>query len=179
MTPAHDAWEDAGAAREDEEHDAPIPARPVHAAWMAAIHAAAFPPPEAWGADALALQLGAPGAFGFLDARGGLVLARAAADEAEILTLAVAPFGRRRGVARGLLRAAMAEAARRGAAAMFLEVSTGNEAARALYAGRGFREAGRRARYYPDGADALVLRACLLRLPMIGAARRGGDADGG
>ena len=49
----------------------------------------------------------------------------------------------------------------RGAATMFLEVSTRNEAARTLYARAGFTEVGRRARYYADGSDALVLRAAL------------------
>jgi ribosomal-protein-alanine N-acetyltransferase len=52
----------------------------------------------------------------------------------------------------------MAGAAVRGAAAMFLEVSERYAAARGLYATAGFAEAGRRRRYYADGADALVLR---------------------
>jgi ribosomal-protein-alanine N-acetyltransferase len=64
-------------------------------------------------------------------------------------------------VGAALLHGAMTEAAARGAAAMFLEVSTRNEAARALYARTGFTEVGRRARYYADGSDALVLRALL------------------
>jgi ribosomal-protein-alanine N-acetyltransferase len=44
---------------------------------------------------------------------------------------------------------------------MFLEVAERNGAARALYAAAGFAAAGRRRRYYPDGADALVLRRSL------------------
>jgi ribosomal-protein-alanine N-acetyltransferase len=59
------------------------------------------------------------------------------------------------------MRALMADAARRGAREMFLEVAEGNAAARALYAGLGAAEAGRRRRYYPDGSDALVLRLAL------------------
>ena len=84
-----------------------------------------------------------------------------AADEAEILTIAVAPAAHRQGIGAALLAAAMAQAALRGAAAMFLEVAEGNAAARALYAAAGFRQSGRRRRYYPDGADALVLRRSL------------------
>jgi ribosomal-protein-alanine N-acetyltransferase len=66
-------------------------------------------------------------------------------------------------VGAALLDAAMTEAAARGVAAIFLEVSVGNEAARKLYARAGFTEVGRRARYYADGADALVLRSPLSR----------------
>jgi ribosomal-protein-alanine N-acetyltransferase len=135
-----------------------VPASAAHAAAMATMHAACFPPEARWGADAMALQLGLPGAFGFIDARGGFVLARVAADEAEILTLAVLPAVRRGGVARALLRRAVAAAADAGAASLFLEVAEGNAAARALYAAEGFCPVGRRRRYYPGGGDALVLR---------------------
>jgi ribosomal-protein-alanine N-acetyltransferase len=41
---------------------------------------------------------------------------------------------------------------------LFLEVAEPNMAARALYAGAGAKDVGRRRRYYADGADALVLR---------------------
>ncbi|WP_439599287.1 GNAT family N-acetyltransferase [Falsiroseomonas sp.] len=124
----------------------------------AALHAAAFPPGEAWGADAIALMLDLPGAFGLLRPGAGFVLARVAADEAEILTLAVHPAQRRAGLGGALLAEAMAGAVLRGATAMFLEVSERNAPARALYARSGFAEVGRRRRYYADGADALVLR---------------------
>lgn len=138
-----------------------IPATPAHAAAMAAIHAAAFQPGAQWGPDVMALQLGLPGAFGFIDPAGGFVLARVAADEAEIITLAVAPEARRRGIARALLQQAMTRAATAGAATMVLEVAAANLAAAALYAGAGFVQAGHRPRYYPDGADALIMRAPL------------------
>ena len=128
---------------------------------MAAIHAASFPPRERWGEDAMRLQLELPGAFGLIDARGGFVLARVAADEAEILSIAVMPKARRVGLGRTLLTAAIAEARARGAAAVFLEVAAANAAARALYAQAGFREVGTRPNYYPGGAVALVLRAAL------------------
>jgi ribosomal-protein-alanine N-acetyltransferase len=125
---------------------------------LAALHAAAFPPAERWGPDAIRLMLEMPGAFGLHRPGEGFVLARIAADEAEILTLAVAPEARRRGLGGALLAAAMAGAAARGASAMVLEVAEGNAAARALYAAAGFAEAGRRRRYYAGGVDALVLR---------------------
>jgi ribosomal-protein-alanine N-acetyltransferase len=134
----------------------------AHAEAMAAIHAAAFRPDEAWDAAVLAGQLRQPGAFALIDAAGGMLLARAAGGEAEILTLAVAPAARRRGIARALLAAAMRRAAASGAAALFLEVAASNGAARALYETTGFVRVGRRARYYPNGGDALVLRADLM-----------------
>ncbi|OYW10169.1 MAG: ribosomal-protein-alanine acetyltransferase [Rhodospirillales bacterium 12-71-4] len=130
----------------------------MNPAEAATLHARAFPAEEAWGPDAIALMLEMPGAFGVLRPGIGFVLARVAADEAEILTLAVVPEARRTGQGGALLAAAMAGALARGAAAMFLEVSERNLAARALYAAAGFGEVGRRRRYYPDGADALVLR---------------------
>ena len=131
------------------------------AAVLAEIHATAFPPADRWGADAIGLLAALPGHFALLAERGdeplGFVLGRAAAGEAEVLTLAVHPLARRLGAGRALMRALMAEAAVRGAETLFLEVAEGNAAARALYAGLGAAEAGRRRRYYPDGSDALVL----------------------
>lgn len=136
----------------------PRPAAAADSQALAALHAAAFPPAEAWGPDAIALMLGLPGGFGLVVPEAGFVLARAAAGEAEILTLAVVPAARRRGHGAALLAAALAAALARGAAAIFLEVAAGNAAALGLYQGFGFAPVGRRRRYYADGSDALVLR---------------------
>jgi ribosomal-protein-alanine N-acetyltransferase len=138
-----------------------VPATAAHAPALALIHAASFPASESWGPDAMELQLALPGAFGLIDPAGGMILVRTAADEAEILTLAVAPEARRRGIARSLLAAAMTRAEAAGATTLFLEVATSNTAARALYAATGFTEVGHRRNYYPGGAAALVLRASL------------------
>ena len=125
---------------------------------LAALHAAAFTPAQAWGAGTIEVLLALPGAFGLWREGAGLVLARMAADEAEILTVGVSPGARRRGHGAALLRGALGSARARGAGAMFLEVAAGNAPALALYAREGFAEVGRRRRYYSDGADALVLR---------------------
>jgi ribosomal-protein-alanine N-acetyltransferase len=151
------------------------PAGVPHAAAMAAIHRMAFLPNEAWGTDAIALQLALPGVIGWLDRRGGMILARVAADEVEVLTLAVAPKVRRLGVGTHLLDAAMSVAGSRGARTAFLEVSIANAAAHALYARAGFIPVGRRPRYYADGTDALVLRRTLTPA----AQERGSPASGG
>ena len=128
---------------------------------LAALHEAAFEAGECWDAAAIGVLLGMPGAFGLHIPGAGFVLARVAADEAEILTLVVIPAARRQGHAGALLAGAMAAALLRGAGTMFLEVSDRNAAARGLYAQAGFAEAGRRRRYYVDGSDALVLRRAL------------------
>lgn len=133
----------------------------AHSAAMAAVHWAAFPLGQGWDADGFASQLALPGVFGFVAEPGGLVLARALAGEAELLTLAVVPPARRLGLGRSLLQAAMAEAARRGAATIWLEVAEGNLAGRGLYTASGFTVSGRRPRYYRDGQDALVMRCPL------------------
>ena len=128
---------------------------------MAEIHRAAFTPAESWSRDVMVLQLELPATFGFVHSLGGMILARVAADESEILTLAVAPSRRRLGIGSALLAAAMERAASMGAATMFLEVAVSNHAARALYSADGFAEAGLRRQYYSDGTDALILRSTL------------------
>jgi [ribosomal protein S18]-alanine N-acetyltransferase len=138
-----------------------LTATPFHAASMAAIHAVSFAPDERWGAEAILAQLLLPGGFGLVDPAGGMLLARVAADEAEILTLAVVPAARRSGIGRGLLEAAAVRAAAAGARTMFLEVAENNSAAHSLYSTLGYRLVGRREKYYPDGAAALAL-ACPL-----------------
>ena len=105
----------------------------AHVAPLATIHAAAFLPAEAWGEDAISLQLALPGVFGFIDERGGMLLGRVTVDEAEVLTLAVMPEVRRQGIARELLQAAGAHARSGGGQTMFLEVAVGNVPARELY----------------------------------------------
>ena len=108
-----------------------------------------------------AAQLGQPGVFALVDEAGGMILVRVAADESEILTLAVASHASRRGLGRALLHAALEEAAHAGAATMFLDVSDRNAAALSLYEGAGFCGTGRRPRYYADGTDAIIMAAAL------------------
>lgn len=128
------------------------------APWLAALHATAFPVSESWSATVIALQLSAPGGFGFADLGRGMILGRAVAGEAEVLTLAVAPAVRRGGIGRRLLEHAIAHARVEAAEAMFLEVSVVNEAALRLYRAVGFAAVGERRRYYANGTDALVMR---------------------
>lgn len=125
---------------------------------LAAIHAETFDAP--WDAAAFADLLGQAGVVAVAEAD-GFILIRVVADEAEILTLAVRPAARRRGIAARLTAEAAAAAQSLGAARLFLEVAEDNAPARALYAALGFQPAGRRRGYYArkDGpaADALIL----------------------
>lgn len=87
----------------------------------------------------------------------GFVLARRILDGVEIDLVGVAPEARRQGLAARLLVSLLEAERTCGAALAQLELSSGNEAAAALYAGLGFVVVGRRPRYYPDGRDALLL----------------------
>jgi ribosomal-protein-alanine N-acetyltransferase len=90
---------------------------------------------------------------------GGYVIALDAADEGEILNLAVAPSGRRHGLGRALVEAMLRLLAERDVHQVYLEVRESNAPARALYAAEGFREVGRRKQYYRRPVeDAIVLR---------------------
>jgi ribosomal-protein-alanine N-acetyltransferase len=133
---------------------------------LAALHAACFAEP--WTAQALADLLATPGTFALTCLPDGFVLARAAGGEAEVLTLAVAPHARRKGMGLALLSAACLRAGQLGATTMFLEVAHSNSAARALYERFGFCEVGMRKAYYGRtfGENALIMRAELPSPPL-------------
>jgi ribosomal-protein-alanine N-acetyltransferase len=90
----------------------------------------------------------------------GFIVSRLAVDEAEILSIAVAPSRRGKGLARQLLDLNLRRLAGLGARTVFLEVEEGNVPARRLYQRAGFRQVGRREGYYPaaQSAAALILR---------------------
>jgi ribosomal-protein-alanine N-acetyltransferase len=79
-------------------------------------------------------------------------------EEAHITILAVHPDYQRQGLGQLLLYALLQDAKKRQLEWATLEVKPSNQAARALYQKFGFKEAGRRRRYYKDtGEDALIL----------------------
>ncbi len=91
----------------------------------------------------------------------GMIIVQRGGDEAEILTLAVAPDSRRCGLARCLLAAAIEALRSAGVKTLFLEVEDGNGAGQALYRSLGAIEAGARRRYYESGADAFIFSLAL------------------
>ncbi len=136
------------------------PAQGADPSWLAEVHAASFPDARPWGADEFRALLAGPGCLLARDDH-GFALARVAADDAEILTIAVRPDARRRGIGRRLLAELERAARSAGALTLFLEVAGNNAAAVNLYESAGFTCTGRRPRYYRqrDGrrADALIL----------------------
>jgi [ribosomal protein S18]-alanine N-acetyltransferase len=92
----------------------------------------------------------------------GFAASRMAADEAEILSVAVAASHRGRGLSRNLLLTHLGYLAGHGVRTVFLEVEENNQPARRLYERAGFGVTGRRERYYrqPGGEqlDALLMR---------------------
>jgi ribosomal-protein-alanine N-acetyltransferase len=80
---------------------------------------------------------------------GFLVVRQVAAEEREILNLAVDPSARRCGVARKLLESDL----QRAKTQWFLEVRASNSSAIKLYESSGFREAGRRESYYNNPVE--------------------------
>lgn len=80
----------------------------------------------------------------------GFLLSRRAADEEELLLIAVRPECRRRGLASILIERFLAEARESGVSRVFLEMREGNEAGK-LYVRHGFQPVGRRPNYYNRG----------------------------
>ncbi len=136
---------------------------PDSAGKMAQIHSLCFQP--FWSEGEIAAMMHMPTTVGLLARRGdewvGMALYRVAADEAELLTIGVVPAQRCQGAGAQILACGEAQAAARGAARLFLEVSTLNTSAKALYLRTGYSQIGQRRAYYPDGSDALVLEKSL------------------
>jgi ribosomal-protein-alanine N-acetyltransferase len=134
------------------------------AAAIAHLHGASFQ--RGWNEDEVERLLIAPNVRAQRVIMGkklvGFVLSRLAADEAEILSIAVTPSMRGRGLARKLLSLHLRTLAGLGVQAVFLEVGEDNVSACRLYERAGFGEVGRREGYYPRRggapATALVLR---------------------
>ena len=145
---------------------APLESR--HAVRLAAIHASAFARP--WTAQDFEgflaeRSIRADGLFvGRATQPSGFVLSRRAADEAEILSVAVAPEARGRRYARRLLASHLQTLAHSGVRTVHLEVEDGNGPALAVYRRLGFSNVGRREGYYlrPDGTRAGAMSMSLM-----------------
>jgi ribosomal-protein-alanine N-acetyltransferase len=144
------------------------PARPDDAIALTELYASAFEVP--WTALAMLATLMADTTLGVVaEVEGrpvGFVLAQCAADEGQVLTLAVHPAHRAVGVGGVLVRTLLQTARAQGVHRMTLEVAVDNAPALALYRRLGFAPVGMRRGYYPapDGGarDALVMAASTL-----------------
>lgn len=139
------------------------PAVMADASSLSALHARCFAHP--WSTLTFESMLIERGVYGHVgEARGlvGFILSRVAADEAEILSVAVDPKQRGAGLGRKLVDANLDALGRARVLQVFLEVEDGNRAAVALYSRAGFEQVGRRQGYYraADGTrrDALMMR---------------------
>lgn len=87
----------------------------------------------------------------------GFIVYRQTLDEAELITIGVAPDARRGGIAAAMLGIMEGELKKNGVKSIFLEVAQDNTPARNLYKQNGFKEIGVRPKYY-DGIDAIMMR---------------------
>lgn len=138
------------------------------AAEIAALHGRSFAHP--WTPQTLEAMLAERSVFAHVADRAGIVgfiLSRKAADEAEILSVAVVDSERRQGLGQQLVDANLDHLVLQRVRHVFLEVEAENLAALALYARIGFEPIGRRPGYYrqPDGTrrDAVTMRIDLAR----------------
>lgn len=119
---------------------------------------------EAWTAPQCAGLLPMPGVWlTIAEADGepaGFALSRIVADEAELLLLAVKHDRQRGGIGKLLLDCFIDKASKKGARTLHLEVRDGNQAVK-LYECFGFKEAGRRPKYY-TGRDGEMFDAITL-----------------
>lgn len=140
------------------------PASPRDAATLARIHGASFH--RGWGEDEFERMLSEKNTLVHRLRMGrkiaGFSVSRLGADEAEILSIAVAESYRGQGLSSGLLLTHLGHLAGRGVRTVFLEVEENNQPARRLYQRAGFGVVGRRERYYQqsggDALNALVMR---------------------
>jgi [ribosomal protein S18]-alanine N-acetyltransferase len=140
------------------------PANLRDAAALAQIHGASFH--RGWGEDEFEHMLSERNTLVHRLRMGrktvGFSVSRMAADEAEILSIAVADTYRGRGLSNGLLLTHLGHLAGRGIRTVFLEVEENNQPARRLYQRAGFSVVGRRERYYRqtggEALDALLMR---------------------
>lgn len=127
---------------------------------LSVIHVAAFVTSRGWSADEIAQLQASPHVFSVAHPN-GFVMGRVVVDEAELLTIAVAPEAQGHGIGAKLLRDFEQSAANRGATRAFLEVAEDNTIARALYQKAGWTTCGQRPAYYtrPDGStyDAILM----------------------
>lgn len=160
-----------------------VPMEPDHCDAVSAIHGERFP--RGWSDGEFLELLGQETVAGFtarqtgLSARDGIVgfvLSRAAAGEAEILSIGVTARAARQGLGWRLMRAALQDASARDVETVFLEVDETNLAARSLYRKLGFKTVAERPAYYA-GPDGRKTAAHVMRLDMTPAGRnRGGKS---
>ena len=136
---------------------------------IALLHGRLFDPP--WDAESISRLTEHPAAAAFVaqvqypKTLAGFIIGQIAADEAEILSIGVAPEWQRRGIARHMVEGLVRAARRAEVKRLFLEVAADNAKAIRLYKGLGFVPVGHRKAYYrrlgSPPVDAVVLSLAL------------------
>ena len=153
----------------DQKYVSLLWAGPERAEELARLHARLFNP--AWDAPSIIRLLEHPGSTALVALAGdpkttaGFVMGQIAADEAEILSIGVAPEFQRRGLGRRLVEGLARAVKRAETKRLFLEVAADNDAAFALYHSLGFTAVGMRRGYYGKSSgppvDGLTLALTL------------------
>lgn len=121
---------------------------------LANLHQKCFPH-KPWSADDFA-DLKKSGCE-IIASQNGFIVYRQTLDEAEIITIGVAPEARRTGIAAAMLGIVEGELKKNNVKNIFLEVAENNHPARELYSNNGYKEIGIRPKYY-DGVDAIMMK---------------------
>lgn len=139
------------------------------AAELAQLHGEVFDTP--WSASSVEQLLSHPGSISLVARSGqplravGFVIGQVAADEAELLSIAVSKTAQRKGTGQALVQAIIRAAKKAGARTLHLEVAADNTAALALYDKLQFTVSGRRKGYY-ERAGAEAQDAITMALPL-------------
>lgn len=121
---------------------------------LANLHQKCFPH-KPWSADDFA-DLKKSGCE-IIASQNGFIVWRAVADEAELITIGVAPDARRTGIGAAMIGIMEGELKKSGVKSVFLEVAENNAPARKLYEQNGYAQIGVRPKYY-DGIDAIMMK---------------------
>ncbi len=120
---------------------------------IATLHAKCFPHRPWTAADFSDLK---KSGCEIIASQNGFIVWRQTLDEAEIITIGVAPDARGGGIASAMMGLMERDVKNNGGRKIFLEVAENNAPARALYANNRYNEIGRRPKYY-DGVDAILM----------------------
>ncbi len=148
-----------GSIRQLSRDDAPL---------MASLHRESFN--RGWSEADMAEHTGSDIVLGYGNPISGFLIIRTAADQAEIITIAVAKAVRGCGLGRKLLAAGEEKAADQGVDIIFLEVAEDNGAAIALYRKAGYQAFGRRPAYYRRPQGRIAALTFRKRLDALGGA---------
>ena len=121
---------------------------------LANLHQKCFPH-KPWSADDFA-DLKKSGCE-IIASQNGFIVWRAVADEAELITIGVAPDARRTGIGAAMIGIMEGELKKSGVKSVFLEVAENNAPARKLYEQNDYVQIGVRPKYY-DGIDAIMMK---------------------